>query len=96
MKKIYFIINLFVLATIIGCASDDLDVNLDGIAAPSNVSALTTVTQDNTGKVTFLPKGEGVTQFKINFGDGSPESDYIQSGATVFTKKVCINLKLPQ
>jgi hypothetical protein len=83
MKKIYFIINLFVLATIIGCASDDLDVNLDGIAAPSNVSALTTVTQDNTGKVTFLPKGEGVTQFKINFGDGSPESDYIQSGGTV-------------
>lgn len=83
MKKIYFIINLFVLATIMACANDDLDVNLDDIAAPGNVSALTTVTQDNTGKVTFLPKGEGVTQFKINFGDGSPESDYIQAGATV-------------
>lgn len=83
MKKIYFIINLFVLATILSCANDDLDVNLDGIAAPTNVSALTTVTQDNTGKVTFLPKGEGVTQFKVNFGDGSPESDYVQPGGTL-------------
>ncbi|TDO72873.1 hypothetical protein EV143_107179 [Flavobacterium chryseum] len=83
MKKIYFIINLFVLATMIGCANDDLNVDLDGIAAPAKVSVLTTVTQDNTGKVTFLPKGEGVSQFKINFGDGSAESDYVQAGGTV-------------
>ncbi|GGF17823.1 hypothetical protein [Flavobacterium limi] len=83
MKKIFLIINLFVLATILSCASDELDVNLDGITAPTNVSTLTTVTQDNTGKVTFLPKGEGVTQFKVNFGDGSPESDYVQAGVTL-------------
>ncbi|WP_343618518.1 hypothetical protein [Flavobacterium sp.] len=83
MKKIYFIINLFVLATIMGCANDDLDIDLDGIAAPANISALTTVTQDNTGKVTFLPKGEGATQYKINFGDGSPVSDYVSIGGTV-------------
>jgi hypothetical protein len=83
MKKVYFIINLFVLAILTGCANDDLNVDLDSLTAPTNVSALTTVTQDNTGKVTFLPKGEGVTQFKINFGDGSPESDYVQAGGIV-------------
>ncbi|KFF05969.1 hypothetical protein [Flavobacterium reichenbachii] len=83
MKKVHFIINLFVLALLIGCSSDSLDVDLDSIATPANISALTTVTQDNTGKVTFIPKGEGVTQYKINFGDGSPESDYITAGGNV-------------
>jgi hypothetical protein len=83
MKKIHFIINFFVLAVLIGCANDDLDIDLDGIAAPANISVLTTVTQDNTGKVTFLPKGEGATQFKISFGDGTPDSDYIGVGSTV-------------
>ncbi|KRB56036.1 hypothetical protein [Flavobacterium sp. Root186] len=83
MKKIHFIIHLFVLAALIGCASDDLDIDLDGIAAPANVSALATVTQDNTGKVTFLPKSEGATQYKVDFGDGSPVSDLFNTGGTV-------------
>ncbi|MEN2400136.1 hypothetical protein GKZ90_0010125 [Flavobacterium sp. MC2016-06] len=83
MKKIYLIINLFALAMLIACSNDNLDVDLSGVAAPANISALTTVTQDNTGKVTFLPKGEGVTQYKINFGDGSPESAYFSVGGTV-------------
>ncbi|TDW52388.1 hypothetical protein EV144_1011078 [Flavobacterium sp. 270] len=83
MKKIYLIINLFVLATLIACSSDTLDVDLDGAALPANVSALTTVTQDNTGKVTFIPKGDGATQYQINFGDGSPLSDFIPSGGNI-------------
>jgi hypothetical protein len=44
---------------------------LGTLVAPQNISALTTVTQDNTGKVTFLPRGEGVTQYEILFGDGT-------------------------
>ncbi|KAF2334965.1 PKD domain-containing protein [Flavobacterium daemonense] len=81
MKKIYLILNVFVLTMLIACANDDsLDVDLDSAAAPTNISALTTVTQDNTGKVTFIPTGEGATQYKINFGDGTPESAYIPSG----------------
>ncbi|MBS7253062.1 hypothetical protein [Flavobacterium branchiicola] len=83
MKKIYIIINLFVLALLTACASDNLDVDLDSVTAPANISALTTVTQDNTGKVTFIPKGDGVTQYKIKFGDGSPDSDFIPAGSTV-------------
>ncbi|MFH7014999.1 hypothetical protein [Flavobacterium sp. FlaQc-47] len=82
MKKIHFIISLFVLALLSGCESDDSNVNLDGLSAPANIAALTTVTQDNTGKVTFTPTGEGVTQYKINYGDGTPDSDYFASGTT--------------
>lgn len=85
MKKLHFIISLFVLAIAIGCSNDSngSDVDIDSIGAPKNISALTTITQDNSGKVTFLPKGEGATQFKVNFGDGSPESTYFGVGSTV-------------
>lgn len=84
MKKIHSIISLFVLALFFSCANDESsDIDLDGLSAPTNISALTTVTQDNTGKVTFLPKGEGVTQYKIDFGDGSTQSDYFSTGGNV-------------
>jgi len=50
-EKIYLIINLFfVLAMLIACSNDGLDFSWMLLAAPSNISALTTVTQDNTGK----------------------------------------------
>ncbi|MFH6997019.1 hypothetical protein ACHRVZ_03745 [Flavobacterium sp. FlaQc-57] len=84
MKKIHFIISLFVLTILVGCSSDDNgNIDIDGVSAPTNISALVTVTQDNTGNVTFIPKGEGVTQFKINFGDGTTESNYVSPGTTV-------------
>lgn len=83
MKKIHFIISLFVLAITFGCAEDSSSVDIDSIAAPINISALTTVTQDNTGKVTFLPKGEGVSRFEIYFGDGTVEPAFVNVGETV-------------
>jgi hypothetical protein len=83
MKKIHFIISLFVLAIALGCSEDSSSVDLDAVAAPTNISALTTVTQDNTGKVTFLPKGEGVSQYEIFFGDGTSTPAYVSPGETV-------------
>jgi hypothetical protein len=83
MKKIHYIISLFVLAITLGCTDDNNSVDLDAVAAPANISALTTVTQDNTGKVTFLPKGEGVTQYEIYFGDGTTGSVIVNPGQTV-------------
>jgi hypothetical protein len=83
MKKIHFIISLFVLAITLSCSDDKTIVDLESIAAPTNISALTTVTQDNTGKVTFLPKGEGVTQYEIFFGDDTTTPAKVNPGETV-------------
>lgn len=83
MRKIQYIISLFVLAVTFGCTDDNNSVDLDAVAAPTNISALTTVTQDNTGKVTFLPKGEGVTQYEIYFGDGTAAPAFVNPGQTV-------------
>lgn len=82
MKKLHFIISLFVLTLLQGCSSDNSNIDLEDLSAPKNITALTTVTQDNSGKVTFIPAGEGVTQYKINYGDGSAESDYFSPGTT--------------
>jgi hypothetical protein len=47
------------------------------------VSALTTITQDNSGNVTFA-KGEGVTQFEIFFGDATTKSVIVNPGGTFY------------
>jgi hypothetical protein len=39
--------------TFLGCSEDNLDVDLGTLDAPQNISALTTVTQDNTGRLLF-------------------------------------------
>ena len=84
MKKIKIITSLFVLTFLFGCTSENSLINLDGLSAPSNISALTTITQDNSGNVTFLPRGEGVTRFAIYFGDTA--MDFVSMGATVTHK----------
>jgi hypothetical protein len=83
MKNIKFIISLFVITAFFGCSSENSLVDLDAISAPANISALATITQDNTGKVTFFPNGEGVTRFEINYGDGTTESGYINPGESI-------------
>lgn len=83
MKNIKFIISLFVLAILTGCTSENSLVDIDAIGAPTNISTLTTVTQDNTGKVTFLPNGEGVSRFEIYYGDGTKEPGFVNPGETI-------------
>ncbi|NHN24805.1 hypothetical protein FIA58_003865 [Flavobacterium jejuense] len=83
MNKLRIIIGLFVLTFFIGCSNDDENVNLDSISVPKNISALMTIKQDNSGKVTILPSGEGVTQYEIYFGDGTSEPAYVNPGASV-------------
>lgn len=82
MKKLKLILSVFVLTFAFGCSEENNDVDLDSIAAPSNISALTTITQDNTGNVTFLPKGDGVTQFEIYFGDTTTAPVFLRAGET--------------
>nr|WP_314895511.1 hypothetical protein [uncultured Flavobacterium sp.] len=83
MKKVHFIISLFVLTILLGCSSENSDIDLDAVNAPTNISALTTITQDNSGNVTFLPRGEGVTRYEIYFGDTTTAPAYLNPGETV-------------
>lgn len=83
MKNLKYITSLIVAALIFSCSTENEQVDLNALGAPTNISALTTVTQDNTGKVTFLPKGEGVTKFEIYFGDNTSTPAYVNPGETV-------------
>lgn len=83
MKKIVYVVSMLVLALMVSCTNENSLIDISGVSAPKDISALTTVTQDNTGLVTFLPRGEGVTRYEIFFGDGSQDPAYVTPGGTV-------------
>ncbi len=82
MKILKLILCTCLLAfTAVSCESDDDNTDfVDAIEAPKNVSALVTVTQDNTGLVTITPLAEGATTFFIKFGDGVASGVNINQG----------------
>lgn len=83
MKTLKYILSAIVLLTTFwGCEEDNFD-NLDFVgsaAAPTNVSALFGVTQDNTGLVTITPNGEGAVSYTIYYGDDTPEGETVSQG----------------
>src|SRR5210317_2243139 len=85
MKTIKYILStLLIIGFIWSCTNDDLNSLdfLDSAEAPSNVDALVTITQDNTGLVTIAPSAEGAVLFEIDFDDAStPET--VKVGKTV-------------
>jgi hypothetical protein len=85
IKKLFGLVLL--LAVTISCESPDgigSDVSfVTNAKDPSGVSALTTITQDNSGKVTFVPRGEGITRFEITFGDATTQVASVDAGASV-------------
>lgn len=80
MKKIHVIISLFTLLLFSSCSKENADVDLDALDAPINVSALMTIKQNNSGEVTFTPRGEGVSEYQIFFGDLTVDSDFVIPG----------------
>jgi hypothetical protein len=82
MKNIKYIASFIVAVLFASCSSENDLIDLNTLGAPSNISALTTITQDNTGNVTFLPKGEGITQYEIYFGDGTAAPVFVNPGGT--------------
>ena len=83
MKNIKLIVSLFVITFFVGCTLDESSTDLEGVKAPTNISALMTIKQDNSGKVTIIPKGEGVTQYEIYFGDGTTAPAFVSPGSSV-------------
>lgn len=76
MKTLSYICTLFFLIIAVSCETDkDKLYSLDYIKAPSNVSAVFDITQDNTGLVTIAPNAEGAQKFILDYGDGSSEEE---------------------
>ena len=74
MKTFKYILSTFLLIAVIwSCTEDELN-NLDftnSAVAPTNVDALFTITQDNSGFVSISPSADGAIKFDIDYGDGS-------------------------
>ena len=81
MKNLKYIFSLFFLTILLGCTGEDDVTNLDGIEVPSNISAIFTIKQDNSGRVTIRPNGDGLTSYEIHFGDGTVEPEMIAAGS---------------
>lgn len=84
MKNIKLVFTFLCAALLFGCSDDDnsLDV-LENAGEPQNLSALFTITQDNSGLVTIAPHGEGVVGYDIYFGDGTAEPGSISAGEKI-------------
>ena len=83
MKTLKYIFSL-ALVIFISCAEDDNNLSfVDEVAAPTNVSALFQITQDNTGTVTIIPNSEGAVTYNITLGDDTAEPIIIENGENI-------------
>lgn len=82
MKNLKYSIHvLLMISLLIACNKDDgFTDTTASVPAPTNVSALVSVTQDNSGLVTITPLGEGVVNFKVNYGVGLQVSELLEPG----------------
>lgn len=85
MKNIQKLIKIFFLLLLVACTENDLrDVSfVNDIAAPSNLTAIYNITQDNTGLVTITPNAEGAVNFEIHFGDGTLNPAMVPQGESI-------------
>ena len=87
MKNFKIILGLGLgLAMQVGCSvPDGIDDDTSFIesAETKNVSATFDISNDNSGNVTITPTGEGITLYKIDFGDGTSEMPTIKAGESV-------------
>jgi len=83
MKTLKYILSTVLLITMVWSCTDDEFGNTDFISsavAPTNVAALVTITQDNTGLVTIAPTADGAVLFDVNYGDGTTELAKVNAG----------------
>ncbi len=67
-----------------GCEDEEItNYAFQEISAPTNVSAIFDVSQDDTGTVTITPSGEGAQVFQVDLGNG--ETAELAAGESVTT-----------
>lgn len=77
MKKLTITFSLFALiAGIAGCKKDGIDKDTSFLRSATVVSTgkIFDISNDNSGKVTITPTGEGVSSFVVNYGHGTGAS----------------------
>lgn len=87
MKNIKLLFSFLVmLAVTISCSVPegiDEDTSfLNSTSDPAAVSALATITQNNSGKVTLTPRGEGASKYEVYFGDGTAQPAIVNAGSS--------------
>jgi hypothetical protein len=80
MKKQFFILWLVMIPVLTVSCTDDEGLQDIPIGEPTDIDAKITLTQDNSGLVSILPKAQNVNSFYADFGDGSEISDTIAVG----------------
>jgi len=89
MKKNTILIASLLLALLFtGCTKpqyDDVSF-VETAVAPTKLSAMFNITQDNTGLVTIYPNGEGVAYYNVYFGDGTAAPVKVMAGESVQRK----------
>ena len=103
MKTIKYVLSLFIaLSLFTGCEKDDNLDFLNSITAPTEVSAVFNILQDNSGTVTITPNAIGASTYSIILGDETEEpvtvlqgesavNLYAEGTYTVTIKAVSIN-----
>jgi len=75
MKAYRFLIALLTLTALVSCQKEFDNIGkISNVKAPADVNAQFDITQDNSGLVTIYPSAEGVTEYKITFGDTTSET----------------------
>ena len=70
-----------VLLVFVNCTNDNNNFDyLSTAVAPSNISALFQVTQDNTGLVTITPNATSAVSYNITLGDDTAEPVVVKQG----------------
>jgi len=81
----YFFSITFLLVLAAGCKkekNDDVSF-LQTDTAPKALSALFTITQDNTGLVTITPNGESISYYEIFYGDATTDPVSVLPGKNI-------------
>ncbi|MBO0590273.1 hypothetical protein I2486_02525 [Cellulophaga sp. E16_2] len=83
----YFLSALFISVLVWSCEDEEFGSTdfVDGITAPTNLSAAVRVTQDNTGLVTITPVATGAASYTIDFGDNSTVASVTTGNSAVHT-----------
>ena len=83
MKSLKYLLSLGFLLTVFLSCKKDINDDLSLIAtgqAPTVLSALFQITQDNTGLVTITPNGEGAVRYEVYYGDATTAPAMVAAG----------------